>query len=329
MRIYPVNREWIHKNFLEPYLQGAEMVNRAMLGVDLNNISSTPVRLSLKERVITWLTGVCLLIPFVNTIIWLTWQTFGKPEKLFDRYCPEIEPTPPPPPVVVLHRIEKASRAARLAPNKELLPLELFNYSSTDKTSTAVLNLTLENDPDLTTAKEKFGDASTESYYSPEGKLLQFQYQHAGKDFRIWSDEKKLQIMINQAEKDSVNETVELTEDLPWIQQPELGLKNFVLSDQSEITFYTVVPQRIAFRGTLLEKGIAKKTNIEELPGFGKSVKVEVVSARDYWPYNRWKLELWFDAKGGRLIKMIDPGLFFKGGGEFARTDLSPGSAHP
>lgn len=90
MRICPITPEWAHMYILEPYLQGCELVNLAWQGVDFHSLTKAP--LSLMERVICWLTGVALLIPFINHIIWIVWQTFGRPEKLFDPYCPEIDP---------------------------------------------------------------------------------------------------------------------------------------------------------------------------------------------------------------------------------------------
>lgn len=104
--ICPVNREWIHTYLLEPYLEGCERINRAWKGVDFHSVNLAP--LSLKKRVVSFIIGICLLIPMVNLIIWIAWQTFGNPEKLSDPYSPEIEPPATPPPNSVAIDIDLA-----------------------------------------------------------------------------------------------------------------------------------------------------------------------------------------------------------------------------
>lgn len=93
--ITPVNPEWIHEHLIQSPLEGAERINRAWQGIDTHSLNRTP--LSIKERVISLIVGIALMLPFVNTIIWIAWQTFGKPERLSDPFSPEIEPTRPPP----------------------------------------------------------------------------------------------------------------------------------------------------------------------------------------------------------------------------------------
>ncbi len=82
MRILPVDQRWAHTYLLAPYLQGCEMVNRAWSGIDFQPLAPKP--LPLKERVVSWLVGTALMIPIINLIIWIAWQTFGSPIELFD-----------------------------------------------------------------------------------------------------------------------------------------------------------------------------------------------------------------------------------------------------
>jgi hypothetical protein len=101
LKICPVNEEWIHTFVLEPYLQGCERVNRAWKGVDIHSVAET--KLSLKDRVISWLTGVMLMAPVINSIIWFVGQTFGIMEKIpTDPFNPETPQFPALPKITIL-----------------------------------------------------------------------------------------------------------------------------------------------------------------------------------------------------------------------------------
>lgn len=295
------------------------MVNLAWLGVDLSYVGS--LALSMKERVISWLIGTALLIPFVNTIVWLAWQTFGNPEELFDRYCPEAEPSPPPSPQVVIHRIAVPA-VGPTPPLDENQQIKTFNYTNPHGS----IHLSFEDHSDRTIVKQKFEGTSVEARYNQKEELTQYHWQDIGSEFSFFLKDRAIQIQIVKTDQPLTSQTIEFTEKLPWIQQPEIGLKNFVLSPISETTFYIVVPRKLVPWGTLLEKGIAKKT-IEELPGFGSSIKIEAQSVR--MGYHLLKMVMWFDPKTGQLIKLIDPGLFVKRGLEFARSDLLLAPVHP
>ena len=92
----PATPEWLHQYLIEPYLEGIERLNRAWRGVELYRIK--PVALSLKERVISLITGIALtFFPLVNTVIWMAWQTFGTPEILSDPFTePQNNQSPGP-----------------------------------------------------------------------------------------------------------------------------------------------------------------------------------------------------------------------------------------
>ena len=80
MELLPVTKEWTHTHLLEPFLEGSERLNRAWQGVDFHSLGQKP--LSLKDRVISLLVGTILMIPLINVIIWVTWETFGHPEQI-------------------------------------------------------------------------------------------------------------------------------------------------------------------------------------------------------------------------------------------------------
>ncbi len=80
MTLWPVDKDWIYTYIFEPVFEGIERVTRAWHGINFHHIDYPT--LSLKKRVISWLIGTILLIPLINTVIWLYWQTFGNPEYL-------------------------------------------------------------------------------------------------------------------------------------------------------------------------------------------------------------------------------------------------------
>ena len=88
--ITPLNREWFYATTIQPFKEGAERINLAFNGVDALSLELRS--LSLKERIIRLITGILLMIPLVNTIVWLAMQTFGQPDYLSDSYLPDEAP---------------------------------------------------------------------------------------------------------------------------------------------------------------------------------------------------------------------------------------------
>jgi hypothetical protein len=67
-----------------PYAEGAERVNRAIQGVNLHHIEYPDLDLS--DRLWTAITGVLLMIPLINSVIWVAMQSLGSPEKLSEPF---------------------------------------------------------------------------------------------------------------------------------------------------------------------------------------------------------------------------------------------------
>lgn len=330
MRICPIDREWIHTYLLAPYLQGVEMMNRAWSGV--NFYSLTLPSLSLKERVISWLTGVVLLLPLINCIIWIAWQTFGKPVILFTSYCPEGAASSPS--IAYPQPNRQASHVALPPPLQmppaapgEARPTELFSYNETGKNSLIRTNWKIEHHPHLIVAQQYCDEYSSVSIYKPDWTLSEFHNEtiEGRKKVDIWlTDSKHMRVCIDKNNNEPpIDKIFELTESIPWIQQPTVGFKNFILSHDTEMSFYGVIPENpIKFfpfwgpKPPWLMKGIAKKVGLEEVLGQGKLMKVEVTSTWGF-PYNLFKGEVWFDPATGVLRKFIDPGLLIKKSGEF------------
>lgn len=76
------NQNWIGDLLLKPYLEATERLNRVWAGIDFHSLYYRP--LSLKERLVNLLSGTVLLLPLINTVIWVFWVTVGNPEILSD-----------------------------------------------------------------------------------------------------------------------------------------------------------------------------------------------------------------------------------------------------
>jgi len=72
----------IYNYMVQPYIEGAERINRAFSGID-DTVFGMP-SLSLKQRIFSLIQGLVLMIPLVNTIVWLAVQRFCTHDRLAD-----------------------------------------------------------------------------------------------------------------------------------------------------------------------------------------------------------------------------------------------------
>jgi hypothetical protein len=333
MQICPINREWIHNNLVEPYLQGCELINLAWKGIDR---SLAPNPLSLKERVIYWLQGSALIIPFVNLIFWLAWQTFGKPAKLFDPYCPETPPppqriAPPAAPVAPIGQIA----AARLGGAAMIHPPEVFSFNETCNDNTLSTNWRIEHFAEGIVVHQNCENFTSTSVYRPALTLKEYHYQMGPETVDLTQNGPEgspIHLRIIEPGKAPVERIVELEERIPWIQQRGFGFRSFVQSNDRQLRFYAIVPKIPSFlnhvpflaRAPFVMPAIATKIGEENIPGFGRLLKIEIVSAWR-WPYNSAKSELWYDIATGQLRKFIDTGTFISTRtGEFVPQNQLP-----
>lgn len=318
MQICPVNHEWVHNYIVEPYLKGCQLMNSAWHG-EHRSLVSTP--LSLKERVICWLQGTCLLIPFINTIIWLAWQAFGTPEMTFDPYCPEIEPTPPP--AIVDNDIQAPAPPPLvrpiLIPEDQVKPTELFGYTEKVGNSNLEVDWKIEHFRDVIIAQQDCQLYSSTSLYRPDLSLSEYHYTMGPKKCDIWqNDDDRNHVHLKFVDEGiaPIERTFEIPEPLPIIQQRAIGLRRFVQSNENELSFFALIPEIPGIRyipflakPPFLMKTHAKKIGEEDVPGHGRLLKVEVMSAWGF-PYNTIKSEMWFDVATGLLRKFVDTGAF-------------------
>jgi len=91
--INPGNPVWLHTYVLLPFLEGLERFDYAWKGQD--PLSFLDIPFSLKERVVLVAKGSLLMLPLINSIIWVAMETFGEPT-LTEPYYPRSLSTKSP-----------------------------------------------------------------------------------------------------------------------------------------------------------------------------------------------------------------------------------------
>lgn len=324
MEVLPVSPEWIHKFLVEPYLEGAERCNLAWEGHDY---SLVPKQFSWQERAVYFLQGTSLLLfPFVNTIIWLSWQTFGSPERLADKFAHPFSPPrrarPLPDPIQIQNQDERA-------PNQVQIFSQL--HKNGDEESQTDWKITYY--PDSIVAEQNSDRFTNTALFTSDFQLKEIYYsfneQHISLK-RSPEEPNEIAVSITPLHGDTTNVSVRFEEDLPWIQQ-RIGLKNFIQSDDLELDFYAVIPAypswvkipRLFAQPPYAMKIKAIKKEVEEVAGFGKLQKIEFSSTWGF-PYSLARSEMWFDPESGLIQKYRDTAPFFEAIGTSLQNDQSP-----
>lgn len=323
--ITPIDAEWMHAFVVQPFAEGAERLDRAWLGI--NTFSVNPTHLTLEERVISLIAGMCLMLPLINTIIWIAWQTFGKPERLTTRFCSTTEPAPTRP-------IPSASSsyAAPVASSLDeaVKPSEYFVYEITHTSGVTSMTWQLDWLSECTVERQCYGPFSSNSYFLPDGTLLH--YDCTAPPNHILSVERTqphlLQVRWEEGGEKTTKDCI-LEPVLPWLQPTRWGLKPFLLSAQQEFRFYIIMPVNPfrkyipwAIKPPFAMPVIAKKVG-SDVDGFGQLMKVELKSAWG-WPYSIPTITLWFDPQTN-LRKFA---ISFGPKGKYVPDHLSPAQAH-
>ncbi len=80
------SRIWVHTYLEQPFEEGIERIKRAIHGRYLHLFEEDKYPISLKHRSIYLLSGIALLIPLINVIVWSFMKTFFEPEQLAQPY---------------------------------------------------------------------------------------------------------------------------------------------------------------------------------------------------------------------------------------------------
>lgn len=342
----PLPPKIIHDLLVASADEAAQRMTKAWQGVNFHTLPYC--RLSLETRVWEWLTGFLISLPIIGPIFWIFWQTFGKPARLSAPYSPETV-LPPPAPVAEHGVIIQApATIIPIRPSEAAVKTEHLSFQE-GKSSAEMKKADWEL---KTFSQEIIATKSSErgkwvSRYAPDGKLLEVIEKKAdGKHCHLkLIDPKHIQVKIVKVEKKEgviketplADETLELHDSFPWVQQPEIGIKNFILSKEKEISIYVVrtdmgeiIP--LGLTGRLVPLRL-KKIEGEGNPGVVNLNLEALLSTMN--PIHLAKTTSSFDAQTGILRKANGTAawpLSYASGSftvEFLQNNPLPAPAHP
>ena len=304
--ITPMSSKDLFTFVLQPYLEGAERLNRAFQGVDFHSL--TYATFNWKERLVFLITGLALaLLPFVNLVIWLAWQTFGSPEILSDPFIP-LSPPPARIPSAPAPSIQEASEpkieAKASAPVQPLQEkprrIETFSYLESSKSFRAETKWKLEFSPEGIQVQADSNRERTVARYHSDWEIQEYHCFHKAAELHIFLKENR-RLHVRGIKEGVVEEReYKLAKPYPWLQQPTLGFKNFILDkERKSVHFYAIRPDNLD-----LVEVCAEKTGESDWEGL---IKVEMKMVHFLLRYFR-EGELWFDPKTAQLRKLIDSG---------------------
>ena len=306
--VQPLSSRELYTFVLQPYLEGVERLKRAWDGIDFHSLSRTAF--SWKERTVFLISGICLtFFPFINTIIWLSWQTFGNPEILSDPYIPPYSPAPVPIqpkelPVVPSNQIQKTPQIHPIQPLK-LPETETFSFLESSKNFHAETKWKLEHSPNGIQVNVESEKTRTVAKYDKKGWIQEYHcYEPNAELHGCLLPNRQLKIQAHRGTRIEERE-YKLEKDLPWVQQSTIGMKQFIQNpNQKSFRFYSIRPDNLD-----LVEVVARKLGEETVPGHGLLIHVEVKMDHYFYRYLR-EGEMWFDPKTGILRKLIDSGRF-------------------
>lgn len=260
---------WFHEYIAQPYHEGIRRIERAVFCADLSYIDHPD--LSLKDAVVSFLVGVALiLLPFINTIIWIAMRTFGGADVLappFSGSTPPSLPQIPAPPKKEVFKISFPRLEA--IPSSKPKPLEIkrFRYKDFPKGKLKEFDWTHRIYPHKSILIERESSNQkirSKAVFDPQGNQIFFKREEKEKTFRV---EKKGDVLIavkTTPDKEHPPKTFPLKKDLPWIQTLTFAFTPFVRSCaeehrlhqersekqpfKKEFRFYTIHPSKEELR---------------------------------------------------------------------------------
>ena len=278
---------WCQVAVLEPPCEGAARINRCFRGVDLHQIDHP--KLDWSQRVVDLLSGVLLMIPILNTIVWIFIRTFGNAQIL-------SQPLNPP------HFVQwsEATTAAAepileeipaLAPLENEAPATTKTFTCLDKTDSHPdefeAHWSIKSYADVKVVTRISPYDTSNATYNHDWQLQSLDYVNPGLKVDVNLQRKHNTIVLTGTkDEEEINDVFVLENpNIPWIQQ-SVGFRPFVLSPENELTFFAIRPDDRTIR-----EFCATKTERSTLPGYGRSLKIETT-------FNSWALNKLFGTIG-------------------------------
>ncbi len=297
----------------KPFAEGGERINRAIEGVNLHHIQHP--KMNLLDRGWSLLVGVCLMMPVINSILWICMKIFGNPEILSEPFTPDSPQAPElglEEIVVEDPGIAPPQKAFNVEPPRGM-PLSIREMKYRGRVS--LKSEETENVKE-TNSNWKFETYPDTYYVTSDDETM-----HSETSFDLnWNQKThfikmgetsvRIQRIFNSLivtgfhNGEQIDRKLELrNESYPWIQQPTTGFRPFVLSTDKTLRFYGVHPIEHVIRECFAEK------EDDILEPYGKVTKVSFkfndVSFGMFFNELRTRLgHCWFDPENGDLLKM-------------------------
>jgi hypothetical protein len=305
--LLPINSAGLHALVMRPFLEGSTRLEQAWSGKKI--LSFVGARLSLKERVVSLVQGALLMVPIINTIIWVAMHTLGEPE-LTDPYqpissssnlnfsdtssygslnaCASQRSSPrslssTSEPLLPLEPLADSSGCSDISANEtaasafpNALPpqtkTETFFYEESIGDRKFECTWTLNTSPEGAQITKKSNYNNSESRYDADYNL-QFLFSNTPEEKKTFqaarTDDGILEVSSNASGREKKEQY--LVQNLGyWIQQPILGLKKFLLSDEEEARFFFIDPKSLR-----LLLGTVRKIREESMNPLGQLLKIE------------------------------------------------------
>jgi hypothetical protein len=263
--------DYCHNYILEPFSEGAARINRAIEGKNLHFIHHPS--LAWDERLVDIFTGIFLLIPIINTIIWIFMRTFGEGEKMTGPLSttaldPWIEAEE------IAHR--------RLNPEIVILPIEEASAQKAPQTfqtedclnnNQYTSSWTIETHRNAYIVKRTAEQNESHSIYNRRWQILSSYYKDPsiGTEVNLRREGCTVTAVGKHKHQALDKEFTLKNPEYPLIQQ-SMGFRPFILDkEKTEQIFYAIHPESFT-----LQEFVACKEAPVDLPGYGPAIPVTV-----------------------------------------------------
>ncbi len=210
---------FLQKVIYEPYLEGASRINRAIENVPLSHEPSS--KNTLLSHVWTVLIGISLMVPIINSVIWICMQRFGEQER------------PAPEEVIPLAPSEPAAHTYTL------------QYETRENDHCHPIDWTICSDQNGHCVTKQEGPCSTRTSF--DANWVQTKHSITTPRNTITIEKRGDSLFVTTVKEFNIA-------DHPWIQQPAFGLRPFIHSSEQTMVCYNINLESLELRMCLAEK---------------------------------------------------------------------------
>lgn len=280
-------------------MEGAIRINRFFSGVDLHSVEQS--RFSWKDRLVELLVGLALLLPFVNSIVWLAMQMFNHTKPLSNELGAIEEEDDVSDPYSSESEMGEDEVPAPIESSEPTVEetFETVDYVNEKGTENIVRTIRskwiVQKQGTKTTYFKDDEDEKTVSEYD-QGVLVKFDcfWKSTNIHTVVHKHHDHLSFTGTRGGKAAAHKRCEL-QGRTWIQQQTVGFAPFLNSESDKYPYVMVNPfyfSVLKHKVPSLEEMVAERTKTDE----GSTVKL-IVQGAAVWVARKWEGSDRFDAK--------------------------------